>query len=190
MEHALILSNVAKHVILTREEEIQFLSFLQPRELDKKEILLGQSGPCSYINFVNKGTLRAFYTDDNAKEYTVMFAIQDWWITDINAFANQTLSSVTIQALEDSQIFQLGNMPKQELLKAIPKFERYFRILMQNAYIREQSRSLRNISQSAEERYHHFISKYPGIAAQITLKQLASYLGITPEFLSALRARH
>ena len=118
-----------------------------------------------------------------------MFAIADWWITDMYCFINEQPAMLNIETVEDSLIFQLQKDELDKLYIRIPKFERFFRIIMQNAYIREQLRVIQNLSLSAEERYDHFLSKYPQVAKQVTGKQIASYLGITPEFLSAIRGQ-
>ena len=93
-----------------------------------------------------------------------------------------------IEAVENSSIIQLQKNELDELYVKVPKFEKFFRVIMQNAYIREQLRVMQNLTLSAEERYNSFIAKYPQIVKQVTQKQIASYLGITPEFLSAIRA--
>lgn len=94
-----------------------------------------------------------------------------------------------IETIEDSCILQLSREQFDKLLNTVPKFERFFRILMQNAYTREQLRIIENLSLTAEERYDRFLLKYPQIVKQVTQKQIASYLGITPEFLSAIRQK-
>ncbi len=185
--HDLILQNIAKHISLTKEEADHFLSLLKHKELSKKELILKEGQPCRNINFVCTGTLRAFYTDKEGKESTIMFAIADWWITDMYCFLEQKPAMLNIEALENSTVLQLQKNELDKLYDKIPKFERFFRIIMQNAYTREQLRIIQNLSLSAEERYDHFLSKYPQIARQVTQKQIASYLGITPEFLSAIR---
>ena len=117
-----------------------------------------------------------------------MFAIADWWITDMYCFTNQLPAMLNIQAVEHSEIFQLPKNNLDTLYDKVPQFEKFFRIIMQNAYIREQLRVIQSLSLSAEERYDNFMNKYPQIACQVTQKQIASYLGITPEFLSNIRA--
>ena len=125
--------------------------------------------------------------DKDGKESTIMFAVSDWWITDMFCFLNEKPAMMYIEAIEDSSIFQLSKADFEKLFANVPKFERFFRILMQNAYTREQLRVIENLSLSAEERYDSFLAKYPQIVQQVTQKQIASYLGITPEFLSAIR---
>ncbi|ASW73323.1 catabolite gene activator protein [Chryseobacterium piperi] len=191
MNDSLILKNIAKHVSLNNEEVVYFNSLLKERKIRKKELILKEQQLCKEINFVQSGILRAFYMDAAGKETTILFATPDWWITDMYAFIHQKHAMLNIEALEDSTILQLQKKDLDNLYLKVPKFERFFRIMMENAYTREQLRNIENLSLSAEERYHMFLQKYPLAAKQITQKQMASYLGITPEFLSAVKAnRH
>lgn len=116
-----------------------------------------------------------------------MFAVADWWITDMYCYLHKKPAMTHIETFEESTVIQINRTDFDKLLEAVPKFERFFRILMQNAYTREQLRVMENLSSTAEERYQSFLKKYPQIVKQVTQKQIASYLGITPEFLSALR---
>ena len=146
------------------------------------------SRACKEIHFVEEGILRAYFTTEDGKESTVMFAVEDWWITDMYAFTNDQPAMLTIEVVKECRILSLRKERLEFLFERIPKFERFFRILMQNAYIREQLRVIENLSSPAEQRYCNFIQKYPKIAEHVTQKQIASYLGITPEFLSTIRA--
>ena len=188
MQHHLILNNIAKHVSLNEEEAAFFIDLLQQQEVAKKGLILKEGQLCKNISYVNSGTLRAYYLDKDGKESTIMFAVADWWITDMFCFINQQPAMLQIEAIEQSSIFQLSKNNFDTLCNEVPKFERFFRIMMQNAYIREQLRVIQNLSLSAEERYNSFIEKYPQMVQQVTQKQIASYLGITPEFLSTIRA--
>lgn len=188
MEHELILQNIAKHIALNSTETAFFCDLLQQQHFAKKEFILKEGQLCKNISYVHSGTLRAYYLDKDGKESTVMFAINDWWITDMFCFINRQPAMLHIEALEHSTVFQLSRDNFDRLCNEVPKFERFFRIIMQNAYIREQLRVIQNLSLSAEERYYSFMEKYPHIVQQVTQKQIASYLGITPEFLSMIRA--
>jgi len=183
-----ILSNIGKHITLDKGETKYFLSLLDVKELKKKDFLLKEGDPCTTFNYVHSGALRGFYRDRNDKEATIMFAVADWWITDMPCFVNQSPATIHIEAITKSHILQLSKDDIDSLFIRIPKFERYFRILMQNAYIREQLRVLQNLSMPAEVRYRNFLEKYPKIVQQVTLKNIASYLGVTPEFLSTIRS--
>lgn len=183
-----ILQNITKHIPLTAEEGDYFVSLLREEEIVKKDFVLKEGQVCKYISFVHSGMLRAYYLDATGRESTIMFAMSDWWITDMYCFVNRQPAMLYIEAVEDSLIFQLSMDNLDKLYAKVPKFERFFRILLQNAYIREQLRMIQNLSLPAKERYERFMAKYPGIAGKVTQKQIASYLGITPEFLSMIRA--
>jgi CRP/FNR family transcriptional regulator, anaerobic regulatory protein len=188
MKYDLILANLGKHIALDENEISFFTSLLKEKQVQKKNFVLKEGQICQYISFVNSGLLRAYYMDKEDKESTIMFAVSDWWITDMYCYIHQKPAMLTIQAVEESHIFNLKKDDLEKLYVEVPKFEKFFRIIMQNAYIREQLRVIQNLSLSAEERYRNFLAKYPQVAKQVTQKQIASYLGVTPEFLSALRA--
>ncbi|HEY4335569.1 MAG TPA: Crp/Fnr family transcriptional regulator [Puia sp.] len=183
------MKNLGRHVELDPEETEYFLARLKFRRLARKGVLLKEGQACKYFYYVCSGTLRAYCSDARERESTIMFAPADWWVTDMYCFLNGRKAMMDIEALEDSEVLQISKPQLDELLERSPRFERWFRILMQNAYTREQLRAIDNLSLSAEERYLGFVKKYPLIAAQVTQKQIASYLGITPEFLSAIRKK-
>ncbi|MBN9382272.1 MAG: Crp/Fnr family transcriptional regulator [Chitinophagaceae bacterium] len=187
MNYELILNNIARHIPLDKEETDYFVSRITFREFPKKALLLKEGQVCNLLSYVHSGALRAYFIDGSGKESTIMFAVPDWWVTDMYCFLNGRPAMMYIEAIENSCIFQIRKEDLDELYIKVPKFERYFRILMQNAYTREQLRVIENLSLPAKERYNNFLDKYPHIARVVTLKQIASYLGITPEFLSAIR---
>ncbi len=187
MHHYQIFHNIQKHISLSDSEKRHLLSLLVVKSVSRKELILKQGQLCSKIYFIESGSLRAYNINSDGKESTIMFAVRDWWITDMNCFVNQKPSMLSIEALEASNIIGLEHETIKSLYATIPKFERFFRILFQNAYIREQKRALNNISLTTEEKYWEFVKQYPQIAAKVTQKQIASYLGVTPEFLSAVK---
>ncbi len=189
MKTELILSNILKYITLSLEEKEYFQSLLEEENIPKKELILGQGESCSHIYFVNSGILRAYHINPEGRDSTVMFALEGWWITDMYCFLNGLPAMVNIQVVAPCEILKLSKENLDKLYDEIPKFNKFFRILMQNAYCREQLRTIQNLSLPALERYAQFVKKYPHIANAVTLKQTASYLGITPEFLSALRAK-
>lgn len=184
-----IFKNIEKHISLSDFEKEHLISLLKEKSILKKEFVLKQGQTCKKIYFVEFGSLRAFNVDDKGKESTIMFAIQDWWITDMSCFINNKPALLSIEALENSKVLELDFHLLEKLYQELPKFERFFRILFQNAYIREQQRALYNISYTTEERYRQFVKKYPAIVEKITQKQIASYLGVTQEFLSSVKKK-
>ncbi len=189
MTQELILKNIAKHITLSGDETRHFTSLLAFKEVPKKTRILSEGQACKYLSYVDSGTLRSYCIDKDGKEATIMFAVADWWLTDMYCFLNEKPAMMYIETIEDSCIFQLSRENFARLFDDIPKFDWFFRILMQNAYTREQLRIIDNLTLTAEDRYDKFLNKYPQIVKQVTQKQIASYLGITPEFLSAIRKK-
>ncbi|GGH71139.1 CRP-like cAMP-binding protein [Filimonas zeae] len=187
--HTPILHNLQKHITLTKAEEDHFISILTYKEIPKKTTLLAEGQACNQLSYVHSGALRSYCLDESGKESTIMFAMADWWLTDMYCFLNEKPSMTFIETLEDSVVFSISKLHFDQLFHTISGFERFFRILMQNAYTREQLRTIENLTLKAEERYYRFLNKYPQMAGKLTQKQIASYLGITPEFLSNIRKK-
>lgn len=189
MNTDLIFANINKHISLGKEESMYFQSLLEEGNFVKNDFILSQNEPCKHIYFVNSGILRAYYLNPQGKESTIMFGLPDWWITDMYCFLNELPAMVSIQVVENCSILKLSKEHLYKLYNQIPQLNEFFRILMQNSYCREQLRIIQNLSLTAKNRYEQFIQKYPQIAEKVTLKQIASYLGITPEFLSTIRGK-
>lgn len=189
MNTDLLLNNIQKHIVLRDEEREFILSLFNSRTIKRKEFLLKEGEPCATFNYVLSGALRSYYRDADDKETTQMFAVADWWITDMPCFVNELNAMVNIEAISDTSVLTITKSNLDLLLIQMPKFERFLRIIMQNAYVREQLRAIHLLSQPAEVRYNNFIKQYPSIFNQVTQKNIASYLGVTPEFLSAIRSK-
>ena len=188
MDSQKLFANFEKHIALSAAEKDIILSHISEKQLERNDFLLLQGERCPFIYFVNQGTLRAYFLNDTGKDSTIMFAVEDWWITDMHCFLNELPAMVNIQAVERTGILRLSKESLDKLFVEVPAFNTFFRILMQNAYCREQLRMIQNLSLPALTRYENFMHKYPHIASKVPLKQIASYLGITPEFLSAIRS--
>ncbi len=189
MKYDSILSNVARYVTLQPQEAHAFTSLLRHREVPRKEFLLKAGQTARQISFIHSGALKAYYLDASSVENIIMLAVDDWWITDMYSFSMAKPAMQYISAIEDSEVFQLQRNDFDKLLAQFPVFEKFFRILMQNAYIREQLRIIQNLSMPAEDRYVNFLNKYPQLVQRVSQKQIASYIGVSPEFLSAMRRR-
>jgi CRP-like cAMP-binding protein len=186
----LILSNFAMHISLDAAEISHIQSILQSTIVKKNTVLLNEGDICRNIYFVNKGCLRIFNTDEEGEQHNILFCPEYWWAVDIASFSGQTSSFYSITALEDAELFYLNYYDLEQLYLKIPKFERFFRILTQNGFYLYQQRITANLSKSAEERYALFQHQYPDLEQRITQKHIASYLGITPVFLSMIRKRN
>ena len=189
MDTDLILQNIGRHIRLDKTETDFFLSLLQPKILQRKDFLLKQGDICKTENFIVKGCLRTYTIDDNGFEHIVMFGVEDWWVGDLLSFLDQSPSAYFIDALEDTKILQITKANLDKLYDRVPKFERFFRLILQNAFIAQQQRINQNLSFTAEQRYLAFIAKYPNLEQRLSQKQVSAYLGITPVFLSMLRKK-
>jgi len=185
----LLKQNIAKNVNLSDDEWQHFLRPFKLKEVKKKEFLLKQGEVCRFEAFVNKGCLRVFYIDKNGFEHVLYFAVEGWWVGDIDSFTNQVPAQLFIEALENCELLMVGKEDKEALYETLPIVERLFRIMSQKRVIAFQQRIIDTQSKTAEERYNDFITKYPQIVQRITNLQLAAYLGISHEFLSKIRKK-
>jgi CRP-like cAMP-binding protein len=189
MSYELILSSVAKHVRLTAEEETFFTAQITIRKVRKGQFLVHAGSLDRSTYFVNQGSLRAYYIDLNGHEHTIQLAIEGWWISDLQSFILQQPALLNVEAIENSLILEIPHEKLQVLYEKVPKFERFFRIITQRAFAAFQRRMLQNLSMSAEERYLAFQAQYPKLELRLPQKLIASYLGVSPEFLSKLKKR-
>jgi CRP-like cAMP-binding protein len=181
------LKYLTRFIQLTSEEVERLKPFLRHRNLRKRQYLLQAGDPCLNENFVIKGCLRAYEIDSSGVEHIAQFAIENWWISDLYSFLTHEPATLNIDALEDSEIVSIEKNDLERLYLEIPKLDRLFRILFQNAFVAHQRRILTKNSQTAEEQYLDFIGKYPNLEQRVPQHQIASYLGLTPETISRIR---
>ncbi|RKR15378.1 CRP-like cAMP-binding protein [Maribacter vaceletii] len=189
MNYKLILKNISRFIDLNQEEQDLFISLLKEKKLKKKEFLLKPGEIAKYDYFTTKGCLKIYKIDDKGSEHISMFAVKDWWSGDIASFITQQPGNYFVQALEESEVLQISKENFDLLFEKIPKFERFYRILYQRSLVSYIQQSDQNISLNAEDRYRNFIKKYPSLINKISQKNIAAYLGVTPEFLSVLRKK-
>lgn len=187
--HHHILAHVARYVPLSAAEQELFTSLLTVKRLLRKQFLLQAGDICRHENYVLEGCLRSFFVDDKGDEHTLHFALEDWWITDLESFLHEAPAVVNIEALTPVTVLQLNKPSLERLYTEAPAFERFFRILHQHAYLAQNKRILNNISMTGEARYTDLLQRYPKLVQRVPQKYIASYLGITPVFLSQIRAR-
>jgi len=186
---SLILENINKYITLSTEEEQLFLSKTEIRHYKTKTIILNAGEICKHSYFVNSGLLRSFTINDNIVEHILSFACEGWWIGDMYSLISQKPGTLFIEVLEDAEVVLLSKENQEQLYHEIPKLERFFRILTENSLVANQERLMDNLSLSAEERFDKFCKKYPTLIQKVSQKQIASYIGVTPEFLSKMKAR-
>jgi len=187
--HAALIKHINQFLLkpLEPEEEKAVTDRFVQKAFRKRQFLL-QSGDISSKNsFVTVGCFRVFVVDTNGKEHNLQFAVENGWALDMGSLYKEEPSEMNIEALEDSTVLQIERKAFYELYDNFPVFDRYFRILAENAFIASQKRLIRSHSFTAEERYGDFIARYPHLLNRISDAKIASFLGMTPEFLSKLR---
>jgi len=184
-----VVEYIQRSVSLTDEEAAEFGAAFKEVKVKKRQFIVQPNFVVKNRNFVLKGAFRAYVVDDNGHDHTIAFAIEDWWITDYNSYVLQIPATMFVVALEESIILEIPFEKEQALKQQNHKFETFFRIRAERTAAFMQQRIISNLTQAAEERYEQFISKYPLIVQRVPQYALASYLGMTTEFLSRIRNR-
>lgn len=189
MEYQLLLGQIAKHVTLTAVEQELLVSRLSYRNCLKGQFLVQHGEICKYEFFILSGTTRTFYLDAAGQEHIVMFAIEEWWTSDMGSFITQTPADFYVQCVENTRLIQFTQESIEQLFIEIPKLERFFRKIIERALVSSQKRIVRNFSMNARDRYVYFKQHYPKIEQRIPQYMIASYLGISKEFLSKIKSQ-
>ena len=184
-----LLDYISKYVTLTNTEEQFLTSRLLSRKYIKGQYILQQGDISKTECFIISGCTKMFYLDDKGQEHIIMFSVEDWWTSDLGSFISQTPSDFNVQCLENTEIIQFSYDNIEELFSEIPKLERFFRKIIEKAFVASQKRIIRNFSLTAKERYLIFKENYPKIEQRIPQYMIASYLGITKEFLSKIKSQ-
>ncbi|MFV8332213.1 Crp/Fnr family transcriptional regulator [Flavobacterium sp. GSP14] len=185
-----INTNISRYVTFEKKELEIFNSLLEYRTVSKKTILVHEGEMCNFEAFVIKGCVRKYYIDANGFEVILQFAIENAWVSDISfSIYEEKPSRVYIETLEDCEFFMFSPETKEELFVRAPKFERAFRILMQRSLAVTQERLFNTISKTATEKYLEFLDHYPTLSQRVAQHYIASYLGISAEFLSKIRTK-
>jgi CRP-like cAMP-binding protein len=183
-----LLDYVARYVSLTPEETSAVDRRVSSRHYLKGQFIVQQGDVCRYESFIVSGCARTFYPDEKGHEHVVMLAIENWWTADLGSFITQTPADYNVQCLESTDVLQFSHDDLDQLYRDVPKMERFFRLIVQNAYVAAQKRIVHNLSLPAKERYLRFREKYPSIEQRVPQYMIASYLGMTKEFLSKIRS--
>jgi CRP/FNR family transcriptional regulator, anaerobic regulatory protein len=185
-----LIRHMQKFIALTDSESSLLPPYLKVVNVGKKEHLMETWQPCKYHYFVVSGCLRMYFFNQKGDEQTIQFAIEDWWMTDHSAFNNGSESLFCIQAVEPSTVLALHCESQDLLFERFPGAERYFRLIYQRAFAAAQHRMKVHFDNSGEDTYLMFKKRYPAFADRVPQNMLASFLGISPEYLSVVKKRH
>ncbi|HNP19615.1 MAG TPA: Crp/Fnr family transcriptional regulator [Fulvivirga sp.] len=182
-----LLNYVNDYVTLEDHEKEQFVSCFKEAKIKKRQFIVQPNFTNKHRSFVVKGAFRAYAVTNDGQDHTLQFAIENWWVSDFNSYIYQHPATLFIVALEDSIILQIDYSKEQELKKGNHKFETFFRIMAEKGLAFEHRRILFNLTHSAEARYENFLLNFPNFVQRVPQYALASYLGMTTEFLSRIR---
>lgn len=184
-----LLANISRYVTLTAAEQERLISIIHIARIKKRQFIDQPGFTSGYRNYVAKGAFRSYFIDNDGKDHTVQIAMEDWFVSDFYSYITQTPATLFVEALEDSLIYQMKYDDIEGLCKEIHALSEYFRITTERAFAYSRKRALANLSMSAEERYLDMLERYPDIILRVPQKVIASYLGMSPEFMSKIRAR-
>ena len=180
-------THIEKRVQLEDAEFSECCKYFIYKKLKKKQFFLHEGEVCRYIGFVVSGCLRVYTIDHLANEHIIQFGVEDWWVSDMNSYLSGAPSVYNIDVLRESELLMLDKDNRENMLEAVPKMERFFRLLLEANYVSTHNRINDALSKTAEERYLRFIKNYPRLFEKIPQHYIASYIGITPQSLSRIR---
>lgn len=182
-----LIHHINKRISLSEDEMQEFISCFKINKVKKRQFIIQPDFVPKYRNFVVQGAFRAYVVAEEGAEHTIQFAVEDWWISDYSCYISQQPASMFVMAMEDSIILQIDFESEQKLKASNHKYETFFRIMAERSFAGMQRRLISNLTKTAEERYHEFEKKYPLIAGRVPQYALASFLGMTTQYMSKLR---
>ena len=184
--HALV-EHIQKRISLTDAETNEVLACFKVVKVRKRQFIIQPGFIAHHKSYVLKGAFRAYVVDDTGQDHTIQVSIEDWWISDYNSYLYQKPATMFVEALEESVILQIHYDDEARLKKEHHTFETFFRIMAERSMAHMQRRIITNLTKNAEERYKEFEAQYPEIVKRMPQYALASYLGMSTEYLSRLR---
>ncbi len=185
----ILLANIHRYVTLTEEEQEQLYNIIIETKIKRRQFIDQPGYTCQYRNYVVEGAFRSFFLDKDGKDHTVQLAVEDWFVSDFYSYITQTPATLFVEALEDATILQMRYEHIEPLCSKIHGLSEYFRITTERAFAFSRHRALSGISKTAEERYLELLDRYPNIVNRVPQRMIASYLGMSAEFLSKIRKR-
>lgn len=184
-----LINKIKNSISLSSEAEKYIYSIANLKKVSKGEVLIREDQTVNKIYFVNQGSLRSFCFDKEGKEHTLQFAIKDWWISDFIAIYNKEPASLTIESISDSVVIEFNAQKLNDVYIQFPEFEPFQRKNLERHIVSLNKRILNQLKLNALERYNLFLQQYPNIEQHVPNYHVASYLGITPQSLSRIRAQ-
>lgn len=178
--------HIEKVIPLTDDEYSFVLSHFSFENYKKKDFLIQKGENVKHCYFVVSGLLKLVYDDKDGKQHIVSFAMEDWWESDFSAYFTQTKAKMSLQCIEDTNVFCITLENYQKLSTGLPKMESFFLKKSNSGHIASQNRILSFLTSNAKERYEQLLKQYPLLFQRVPKTLLASYLGVSRETLSRL----
>lgn len=182
-----LISHFNKYLPLDQDEIDALKDRISERKIKRRQFILQEGDICKSFTYVKSGCFKMYGIDEKGIEHNLVFATEDDWISDIGSLHKEIPSKLYIEAIEPSTVLQISKGDLWYLYTNYPKFDRNFRVIIEDKYIELQDRLLQTFSATALERYENFADQYPRLASRLPNTQIASYLGVTPEFLSRIK---
>ena len=183
-----LYKSIHENVSLSDEEWERCKVSFSPKKMRRRQFLLQEGDVCRRIAFIEKGALYSYSTDKKGNQHVIQFGFEGWWIADLYSYFNNEPSSLNIEVLEDCELLLIDRVQHEKLLQEVPEYGRYTRIIFQNAFVALQRRIENALGLTAEEKYSRLIAQNPEFINRVPLHLIASYLGVSPETLSRIRA--
>jgi CRP-like cAMP-binding protein len=182
-----LINHFNKYLPLDQDEIDALKDRISERKIKRRQFILQEGDICKSFTYVKSGCFKMYGIDEKGIEHNLVFATEDDWISDIGSLHKEIPSKLYIEAIEPSTVLQISKGDLWYLYTNYPKFDRNFRVIIEDKYIELQDRLLQTFSATALERYENFADQYPRLATRLPNTQIASYLGVTPEFLSRIK---
>jgi CRP-like cAMP-binding protein len=184
------LENILQEIHLLPADILEdAVGHFQHMEFPKNHFLLKSGKPCKHLWFMTKGAVRYFYTNDQGKEINTWFSLDTQIITDTTSFVKQEPAQESIQLIEDSEMYSIEHAALQALLVKHHSFALWFIKLVELHYVAQIEDRIADLQfLDAKQRYQKLLNQHPDITNRISLGNIASYLNVTQETLSRIRA--
>ncbi len=184
------LEHIRKFTEFEKEDFERIQDYFDIQMYGKKDMILSAGSKCNFNYFVLEGCLHMFFTGENGIQRTVQFAIENWWMTDNLAYQKGKVTDFTIQAVENTTLLKISRENQEELLSEFPALEKYFRKIYEISYGASLMKMKYVFDYSKKEIYYHFTESFPQFAQRVPQYLIASFLGLTPEYVSEIRAKN
>ncbi|WP_235830923.1 Crp/Fnr family transcriptional regulator [Flavobacterium ustbae] len=161
-------------------------SFFKSKKIRKNTIIISWGDLVAQEYWVFKGCVKASYQLEDGKEKIIRFAVEDWWVSDYDAYFKKNPATLNIESLEDCELLALSLEDRERLCTELPEINNFFRKKMEGAYSAFQRRLVSMLSNDAKKHYEIFVQQYPMLIERLPKSVIASYLGITRETLSRI----